>query len=72
VSFVTERRAYGWVAPAAKGTGGFGYDPIFISDTTGGKTWAEIDSARKDLISHRNRAIWDLMAWLCSFKQSVV
>jgi non-canonical purine NTP pyrophosphatase (RdgB/HAM1 family) len=66
VAFSTERRAYGWIATEAYGSQGFGYDPIFISDSTGGKTWAEIDAARKDLISHRNHAIWDLMAWLCS------
>ena len=71
VAFITERRAAGWIASDAKGTNGFGYDSIFISDTTGGKTWAEIDSARKDLISHRNQAIWDLMAWLCSTKAAV-
>ena len=71
VAFITEQRAYGWIAHKPMGTNGFGYDPIFISDTTGGKTWAEIDSARKGLISHRNKAIWDLMAWLCSSKLDI-
>ena len=71
VAFVTEQRAYGWIALEERGTNGFAYDSLFISPTTGGKTWAEIDSARKDLISHRNKATWDLMAWLCSSKLDI-
>ena len=66
VAFSTERRSPGWIVTEPRGEGGFGYDPIFESDTSFGKTWAEIDSARKDLISHRSKAVWDLMAWLCS------
>jgi len=72
IAFEVEQRAYGWITTELRGTGGFGYDPLFESDTSFGQTWAEIDTARKDLISHRSRAVWDLMAWLCSTKREVV
>lgn len=57
---------YGSITRQAAGSGGFGYDPIFESPETFGKTWAEIDPARKALISHRSKALWDLQVWLCS------
>lgn len=71
IAFEVEQRAYGWITETLRGTGGFGYDPLFETDTSFGQTWAEIDSARKDLISHRSRAVWDLMAWLCSTRRVV-
>jgi XTP/dITP diphosphohydrolase len=40
---------------ARRGTGGFGYDPIFIPDG-GTLTTAELSPADKDAISHRGRA----------------
>jgi len=39
-----------------KGDNGFGYDPIFIPDGCK-KTFAEMDPARKNEISHRNKAL---------------
>lgn len=65
IVFKVEERAYGWIAQEKRGENGFGYDPIFISPETYGKTWAEIDRGRKDLISHRNKAINHFMAWVC-------
>ena len=38
-----------------RGTGGFGYDPIFVPDG-GTQTTAELTPAEKDAISHRGRA----------------
>lgn len=66
VHFQVTRKAAGWILAEARGDGGFGYDPVFASDTSFGRSWAEIDAARKNLISHRGEALWDLQAWLCS------
>jgi len=38
-----------------RGTGGFGYDPIFLPEKEIG-TFAELDIAMKNMISHRGRA----------------
>lgn len=45
----------GQVALEPRGTGGFGYDPIFYLPRLG-RTLAEISGAVKDRISHRGRA----------------
>jgi len=71
VSFQVERRAYGYISKELRGKNGFGYDPLFISDNSFGKTWAEIDKARKSLISHRSKAIWDFLAWICSTSEVI-
>jgi XTP/dITP diphosphohydrolase len=48
----------GRIAPAPRGTGGFGYDPIFepASEPPGGRTLGEWSQAAKNAISHRGRA----------------
>lgn len=56
--------SFGWIADAPRGTNGFGYDPIFVGNNTGGSTYAELDSMRKNLRSHRKRAIDEFKAWL--------
>lgn len=66
ILFHVTREVSGWVLPELRGAGGFGYDCVFASDSSFGKSWAEIDLARKGLISHRSEALWDLSAWLCS------
>ena len=38
-----------------RGTGGFGYDPLFLCET--GETFAEVSAATKNAISHRKRGI---------------
>lgn len=45
----------GTIAPARSGSGGFGYDPVFLID--GRSTTAELTDAEKDRISHRGRAV---------------
>ena len=45
----------GSIADAPRGTGGFGYDPVFLVD--GDRTQAELGAAEKDAISHRGRAV---------------
>jgi XTP/dITP diphosphohydrolase len=56
----------GMVAPAPRGTGGFGYDPIFVPDDRpgDGRTMAELSDVEKDAISHRGRAARALEEWL--------
>jgi XTP/dITP diphosphohydrolase len=48
----------GRIAPAPRGNGGFGYDPIFepASEPPGGQTLGEWSQAAKNEISHRGRA----------------
>ena len=46
----------GEIGRELRGTGGFGYDPMFIVPGTGGKTMAEITEEEKNAISHRGRA----------------
>jgi XTP/dITP diphosphohydrolase len=48
----------GRIAPAPRGNGGFGYDPIFepASEPPGGQTLGEWSQAAKNQISHRGRA----------------
>lgn len=45
----------GEILPEERGTGGFGYDPIFFLPEFN-QTMAELDMARKNRISHRARA----------------
>jgi XTP/dITP diphosphohydrolase len=52
---VTEGVLRGRLIQARRGTGGFGYDPIFVPDG-GTQTTAELSPAEKDAISHRGRA----------------
>jgi XTP/dITP diphosphohydrolase len=52
----------GRMAEAPRGSGGFGYDPVFLVD--GGRTMAELSDAEKDAISHRGRAARALATWL--------
>ncbi len=47
----------GVIAETARGPGGFGYDPVFAPAGAGGRTFAELDPAHKDAISHRGRAL---------------
>jgi XTP/dITP diphosphohydrolase len=53
---VTEGTLHGSVTPAPRGTNGFGYDPIFLPDSSE-LTTAEMAPADKDKISHRGRAL---------------
>ena len=54
----------GQVADEARGTSGFGFDPIFISDETPERTFAEIGFDEKNAISHRRRALELLVKFL--------
>lgn len=55
-----EGTVVGHVAAEPKGTGGFGYDPLFYLPELG-KTMAEIDLQTKNSLSHRGRALRALL-----------
>jgi XTP/dITP diphosphohydrolase len=60
-----EGRCTGTMADAPRGSGGFGYDPVFVpDDREDGRTMAELTPAEKDAISHRGRAARALLAHL--------
>jgi XTP/dITP diphosphohydrolase len=60
-----EGRCTGTMADAPRGSGGFGYDPIFVpDDRDDGRTMAELTPQEKDAISHRGRAARALLGHL--------
>ena len=60
-----KRAEYTPGAPAPAGSGGFGYDPIFLYPPFG-RTAAECREEQKAAISHRGRAFRDLARWLAA------
>jgi len=56
----------GTIAAQRRGGGGFGYDPVFVPDGGGGRTYAEMPSAEKNARSHRARAFRALAVGLLS------
>ncbi|MGO9907698.1 MAG: RdgB/HAM1 family non-canonical purine NTP pyrophosphatase [Solirubrobacteraceae bacterium] len=55
----------GRMAHNRRGSGGFGYDPVFVPDATGeNRTMAELTDAEKDAISHRGHAVRALSKWI--------
>jgi XTP/dITP diphosphohydrolase len=58
---------YGRIADSPRGTGGFGFDPIFIPENED-KTFAEMSVEEKNKYSHRARAFEKLGIWLKSIE----
>lgn len=56
---LAEGRCEGVIARQARGTGGFGYDPLFIVAGEG-RTMAELSDDEKNTKSHRARAVQQL------------
>ncbi|SFQ19022.1 RdgB/HAM1 family non-canonical purine NTP pyrophosphatase [Hymenobacter arizonensis] len=54
----------GHITEEPRGTGGFGYDPVFVPAEGDGRTFAEMSGAEKNRISHRARAVAGLLAFL--------
>jgi XTP/dITP diphosphohydrolase len=52
-----EGRVDGTIAKEPRGENGFGYDPLFLPLETPGRTLAELETARKNELSHRGRAL---------------
>jgi XTP/dITP diphosphohydrolase len=57
---VFEGSCTGTIVTEPRGTGGFGYDPWFLSDELG-KTFAEATADEKAAVSHRGRALAKLI-----------
>jgi len=63
IEHVFEARCDGRLLREPAGTGGFGYDPLFVPEGQQ-RTFAELDAAVKNELSHRGRAWAKLAAWL--------
>jgi XTP/dITP diphosphohydrolase len=63
-------RADGAISANARGSMGFGFDPIFLPSKGGGRTFAELSMEEKGLLSHRGAAFRGLGAWLSSRKEN--
>ena len=55
-----EGRCTGKILHERSGNGGFGYDPVFYSDDYG-KSFGDLSHEQKNEISHRKRALVDLL-----------
>ncbi|MCL2201739.1 MAG: RdgB/HAM1 family non-canonical purine NTP pyrophosphatase, partial [Oscillospiraceae bacterium] len=55
-TLVSDGECLGEIISAPRGTGGFGYDPIFLVKELN-KTMAELSSEEKNYISHRGKAL---------------
>lgn len=64
---ISEGICEGTITYAPRGTGGFGYDPLFIPDGYD-QTFAELAQELKNRISHRGRALLNTLQFLKSFK----
>lgn len=54
----------GSIARTPRGSGGFGYDPLFLIEGASGRAMAELTDAEKNRISHRGRAVRALVPLL--------
>jgi len=55
----TEGTVEGWIAEERRGSGGFGYDPVFVPFELDGRTFGEVAECSpeaKHALSHRGRA----------------
>jgi XTP/dITP diphosphohydrolase len=59
-----EARCEGRLARQPQGSGGFGYDPIFLPEDEQDETMATLPPERKNAISHRGKAARLLLDWL--------
>ena len=57
----------GQIAQKRSGSGGFGYDPIFLPEGQS-QSFAEMDKAAKNAISHRGRAMAKLLDYFAAME----
>ena len=58
----------GAITTEPRGTGGFGYDSVFVPAEGDGRTFSEMGAAAKHAISHRGRALRALLELLAVLK----
>jgi non-canonical purine NTP pyrophosphatase (RdgB/HAM1 family) len=66
ISAVVSGRVDGQLLDASRGSGGFGYDPVFYVPERN-QTFAELSQREKNEISHRGNAFHRLLAFLISW-----
>jgi XTP/dITP diphosphohydrolase len=79
VSFARPRRppicfsgeVRGVIARRPRGSLGFGFDPIFVPTQADGRTFAEMNTLEKNLLSHRAKAFVKFFTWLASSPRQV-
>ena len=64
--FICEGRWQGRILREPRGKNGFGYDPVFL-DPVSGKSAAELSPAAKQRISHRGKALRQIIRHLNTF-----
>ncbi|MFX0001078.1 MAG: XTP/dITP diphosphatase [Candidatus Hodarchaeota archaeon] len=67
-NFFFEGIVQGKVSKKIRGTGGFGFDPIFLPNSIPDKTFAELTTGEKNKISHRGRVWKKLLTFLKDVK----
>lgn len=68
ISLSTRGECFGEISTEAKGSNGFGYDPVFIVEEHNGLTMAELSEDEKNRISHRARALNNVIEHLNKLK----
>lgn len=53
----------GTIAREKSGSGGFGYDPVFLADDFPGMTLADVTEEQKNEVSHRGKALRQMAQW---------
>lgn len=68
ILYTTRGTVEGRILREPRGSGGFGYDPLFLVESHGsvGKTTAEMSAAEKHAISHRGAALRELVSMMKS------
>ena len=67
---VVEGRMDGHVIRETRGSGGFGYDVVFVAAEHPGPTTAELSVADKDAISHRGKALREIAPRVAALLES--
>ena len=62
----------GDIARQIKGKHGFGFDPIFVPSEGDGRTFAQMSTDEKNLLSHRGRAFLEFFKWFTTRRRSKV